>query len=189
MAFPPWRHLSQMLPLGLKSFYLWLVSCFSFPPLLDPGVDKTCQDEKAGKVSLGVRRAAEGALQKPSIHESGDWAPTVCMTLGCPVGGTKEGGRPWRQFQGAQGGLKSTDTHQALFRLSIFITSLDLLSNLWGYPHFTDVETEVKWLTWDHTASKCLRQDSHPCSLDSEAVLLTSVPQHLWLGSGDDRFP
>lgn len=112
MAFPPWRHLSQMLSLGLKSFYLWLVSCFSFPPLLDPGVDKTCQDGKAGKVSLGVRRAAEGALQKPSIHESGDWAPTVCMTLGCPVGGTKEGGRPWRQFQGAQGGLKSTDTNR-----------------------------------------------------------------------------
>lgn len=111
-------------------FYLWLVSSGSLQGLLSPllprvpGVDETWWDGHGGKVSLGTRKA-EGASQKPSLHESGDWAPSVCGTEVPGAGGGQEGGRPALDSngRGPPGGLSSTDVCQALFCLSIFMNS------------------------------------------------------------------
>lgn len=91
-------------------FYLWLVSSGSLQGLLSPllprvpGVDETWWDGHRGKVSLGTRKA-EGASQKPSLHESGDWAPSVCGTeVPGAGGGKKEGDRPWTAMAGGPQG-------------------------------------------------------------------------------------
>lgn len=67
-------------------------------------MDETWWDGHVGKVSLGTRKA-EGASRKPSLHESGDWAPSVCGTeVPGWRRGKKGGDRPWTAMAGGPRG-------------------------------------------------------------------------------------
>lgn len=53
--------------------------------------------------------------------------------------------------------------------------SVGKLSSCYDYPHFIDVEREGKGLLWSCKARRWKSQDSFPCSLGPEPVLLSTV--------------
>lgn len=118
-----------MLPLGFKFLsvagfepaFSWASFSHFLPHV--PEVDETGWDGQGAEVSLGAGKA-EGALQRPSLHESGV-GHLPCVWYWGVLGGD-EGGRQALDSSArgprGEGGLRSTDMCQAV-TLTIFINS------------------------------------------------------------------